>query len=593
MKHTFQILIITSCLGLSSISFGHETNPPRDHRHVNGNNNDTSEGNIQWISDGANVGAENEASSGQDRTAASTSTPLQNGCSFNQNGEITCSNEEQQSRNLSQGQACDTRLVNGRMRLDAARLVPPPNREAAKMREWGALNQGLDCRKLELASKANSEMLSAERDMAASQDRRITCIKKGGYTLDWKSCKSGLDAYNMVVVADAALNLTQQIRTSQSTQRLNNQVAEEIQSGNAQNAAYDATVQHNKNLANMNMEKAAAYTAALGLLGSKIAGWQSKSDGALGKLCGNQNVVVEPGTPEPAAQMTRIDVRVLPHIDCMTALRSIRNSSEVFANDSGKAALVAAFMEYMAKAVQAGLAAKNLSNIAKQVEQVKNGTEDLGPTMFERCSIAPNDPACLQAGPRVPGEEFTGGEISIGENFNNAFGNNLEETASVGFDSEDLTPGESVANAGNPFEDAAKEASGILEQAPAANFQPGSAPGGGGGGGAGGGLGGGGVSLGNDLKGPEAEKTAEVDAAKSSGNYNFAGGGGFQAIKAGKEDANPFASLFDSKSQGGVGEDRSFASDDIGGKDSGLFLRISRRYGKISGEKRIQATNLE
>jgi hypothetical protein len=447
------------------------------------------------------------------------------------------------------------------------------------------------CRAYEIAAAANGEGFSEENETAISQDRRIVCVRRGTHVADWKSCKSGKDAYDMVVIADAALNMTQQVRTAQSTRKMNNQMAEEISAGNAQNAAYDATIQHNQNLANMNKEKVAAYTAALGLLGSKIASWQGKSDGALERLCGNvnQNNFRAPiSSPTMATENPSIPLPTSK--TCIDYLKSVRSS--LFANDSGKAALVAAFMEYMQKAIAAGMAAKNLSNIAKQVEQVKNGTEDLGPTMFERCSVAPNDPACMQGGPRVPGQEYVGGEISIGENFNNAFGNNLEETPNVGFDNPDLTPGESVADAGNPFEDAAKEASGILDKAPAANFQPGSAPSGGGGG-AGGGLGGGGVSLGNDLKGPEAEKTAEVKADGTGGKYNFTGGGGFQAIKQGKEDANPFASLFDSKSQGGVGEDRSFASDDIGGKDSGLFLRISRRYGKISGEKRIEATNLE
>lgn len=453
-----------------------------------------------------------------------------------------------------------------------------------------------NCRAYEIAAAANGENLLEENEVIQSQDRRIVCVRRGTHVLDWKSCKEGKDAYDMVLIADAGLNLTQQVRTAQSTQRMNNQMAEEIQAGNAQNAAYDATIQHNRNLANMNKEKVAAYTAALGFLGSKIAAWQGKSDNALRNVCGNVQPSILPTqlvtTKEQAIAPSAPPTGQLPSTkNCFDYLKSVRGS--LFANDSGKAALVAAFMEYMQKAIAAGIAAKNLSNIAKQVEQVKTGTEDLGPTMFERCSVAPNDPACQQGGPRIPGQEYVGGEISIGENFNNAFGDSLQETPNVGFETDDLTPGESVASSGNPFEDAAREASGILEEAPAANVQPGSAPGGGGGGGAGGGLGGGGVSLGNDLKGPEAEKTAEVKADGVGGKYNFAGGGGFQAIKQGKDDANPFASLFDSKSQGGVEQDRTFASDDIGGKDSGLFLRISKRYGKISGEKRIEATNLE
>lgn len=489
---------------------------------------------------------------------------------------------------------CDEKLETSRNAWNAAKTAISTNPAGADT-AFQNLNSTMlnNCRAYELAASANGEDLREEDEVIQSQDRRIVCVRRGTHVLDWKSCKAGKDAYDMVLIADAGLNLTQQVRTAQSTQRMNNQMAEEIAAGNAQNAAYDATIQHNQNLANLNKEKVAAYTAALGLLGSKIAAWQGKSDGALQRACGNVQPSVQPaGVITTAPQAVTPATPSLPskYATCVEYLKTVRSS--LFANDSGKAALVTAFMEYMQKAITAGIAAKNLSNIAKQVEQVKNGTEDLGPTMFERCSVAPNDPACLQAGPRVPGQEYVGGEISLGDNFNNAFGENLEDTASVGFETEDLTPGDAVASAGNPFEDAAKEASGILEEAPAANFQPGSAPGGGGGG-AGGGLGGGGVSLGNDLAGPQAEKTAEVNAEKSGGNYQFAGGGGFQAVKAGKEDANPFASLFDAKSQGGVGEDRSFASDDIGGKDSGLFLRISRRYGKISGEKRIEAANLE
>ena len=118
-------------------------------------------------------------------------------------------------------------------------------------------------------------------------------------------------------------------------------------------------------------------------------------------------------------------------------------------------------------------------------------------------------------------------------------------------------------------------------------------PAGGGGGGVGGGLGGGGgASLGNDLQGEDKDKKAkEIDANKLAGNYNSVGGKGFSAVAGGKED-NPFKDLFDSKSSGGVEEDRSIASDD-GGKDSGLFQRISSRMTQVVAEKRIEAGNLE
>lgn len=496
------------------------------------------------------------------------------------NVETVCPNQGQPT-GRSQSQRCVAALNSARMNYEAALQVTPPQAQtAAKNSAITQLNQQKFCRQLEITSVANGSSLNDGPDQTVSMDRRVVCQKAGGYTLDWQSCKNGVNAYNLILGADKALDMVQQVQAQQNSRKLGEEYAQAAQEGAGQDAAYEAMVQERRKMASMHEQKAVAYLAAVAALGNSIMRWQGKSEGAVSRLCS--------GYREGGRESD-----LLPQETCPNAISQVKGTSGVFANDAGKAALVQAFMEYMAKAIKAKMDANQLRNIAKQISDVKNDVQDLGPTMFERCSVAPNDPACQQAGgPRIPGQEFTGGDFSIGENFNNSFGDPLQETPNVDFDPENLTPGGAVASAGNPFEDAAKEASGILDKAPAANFQPGSTPGGGGGG-AGGGLGGGGASLGNDLNGPEGEKTAEVKAEKSGGNYNFAGGGGFQAIKPGKEDANPFASLFDSKSQGGVGEDRSFASDDIGGKDSGLFLRISRRYGKISGEKRIEAMNLE
>ncbi len=58
------------------------------------------------------------------------------------------------------------------------------------------------------------------------------------------------------------------------------------------------------------------------------------------------------------------------------------------------------------------------------------------------------------------------------------------------------------------------------------------------------------------------------------------------------KDDNPFANLFDGKGGGKLEEDRSIASE-IDGQDSGLFSKISKRYGLIQADKRIEAKNLE
>lgn len=488
----------------------------------------------------------------------------------------------------------------------ADRATPAGIDLANKQRQLGekvvALEMNANCRSLEIASAANKESLDQERDSFVSSDQKIGCSKAGGYTLDWQSCKSAVSAYNMVVTAEATMDLAHQVRTAQSTNKMSREVASRAAEGDAQNAAFDASIKHKQNLSNMNKEKLAGYVAAMGVLGSKIYTWQDKSVSDLQKLCaGVDRTMMGPAPIDSKnAETVTLDkakLQLMPQVlpaECPKKLAAIRR--ETFSNEPAKGLLTAAFMQYMQKAALAGFASNELDKLAKKVEQAKNGTEDPGPGMFDRCAVAPNDPACGPTGPRTPGSEYTGGDFSIGEGIgSNAFGPDaLTDTEIKLEDPLALPEGEKISDASSPFVDEAKEASGIMDPAGAANAQASGGAGSGGGGGGSGGGGGGSASLGSDLQGPDAgNKDANVKAGKSGGNYNFAGGGGFQAVKPMKDDANPFSSLFDSKSQGGLEEDRSIASDDIGGKDSGLFLRISRRYNKITDDKRIEALNLE
>jgi hypothetical protein len=207
---------------------------------------------------------------------------------------------------------------------------------------------------------------------------------------------------------------------------------------------------------------------------------------------------------------------------------------------------------------------------------------------------------CKQNGPRnIKGASFAGGknDFGAGTGTNQEF--NFDPTGSGGIGSDPLAPGvsdtEKVGDVASPFEQAAKDASGILDPAAAASVTPGSqnsAPDGGGGGGGGGG---GSASLGDDLAGAKAEDNSDPDikTTKVSGKYK-SGKGGFQAVKggSGSDDANPFASLFDDKGEaGGIEEDDSIAAD--GGVDSGLFQKISKKYGQVQQDKRLDSQNLE
>jgi hypothetical protein len=508
--------------------------------------------------------------------------------------------EMQASKGASLGEKCYVSLTNGRNSFASQQqsllaATPPQTPQVGALIKQFNEDLSYDrCRNLEVTAVANGGDLNGDGNMAVSQDKRIQCQKVGDFTLDWKSCKSGLDAYNMIVIADAALDLTQKIRTQQQNQQMSQQVAARSAQGDMQNAALDASIQANNSLANMNKEKAAAYMAAVGLLGSKIAGWQGKSDGALGKICSSNPP--KSAVPLPPNSVLNPNVKnFLPEKKtCLEALQKVRNSDAVFANESAKAQLVGAFMEYMQKAAAAGMAAKQLSNIAKAVEQVKQGTETNEPSTFDRCVVAPNDPACQTPGSRTPAQEYAGGDFSVDGLGSNMIGGNPLEDTEIKMGDPTALP-DKVGDASSPFADKAKDADGILNPAPAASLGSGAANGMqsgamGGMGGRGGGAGG--AALGNDLKGPETPKQNDVKANQVGGAYKFTGGQGFKAVAASK-DNNPFSSLFDSKSQGGLEEDRSIASDDIGGKDSGLFMRISKRYGKVQSDKRIEALNLE
>jgi len=179
----------------------------------------------------------------------------------------------------------------------------------------------------------------------------------------------------------------------------------------------------------------------------------------------------------------------------------------------------------------------------------------------------------------------------------NAFslGGESEVTPEMG-DATNIDENAPIAGVNSPFVDDAKIAKGILDPAGAAQMQATGGAAGGGGAGGGGAGGGGGASLGSDLNGAnkDGDKEAQIKTNKVSGTYSQGSGGGYKGVGKSKDDANPFASLFDAKgSGGGVEEDRSIASGDIDGASSGLFQKISKRYNQIQADKRIEAKNLE
>lgn len=425
------------------------------------------------------------------------------------------------------------------------------------------------CKGLNSLAEANGEKIKNYSQPSYAVKGNFSCVMKAGYTMDYKYCMDALNALNFVYNAEAALELQQQIRTEFKQTSIQKEANKKAAVGDIQTGMFDATIETNKHMKAMMQEKAVAFSAAVAALGKTYASWPKKE--ALLEKCTAKKEECEAASS---------------------------NEGELFANDASKIALISVITEYGTKAAMAVAAANNYKTKADAVAAAKAGvtSNDGEDVMMERCVFNPTDPLCAKTGNRVSGQSYQQGDFSMGDGTSNTFsmGTGSDEFGIDG-DPSTVSDDTNVTAANSPFEEDAKAANDILNPASAAAVQPGGGANGGGGG-AGGGMGGGSASLGSDLAGAEADpnKEANIKSTKASGDYNFGGGGGFKAVKGGKDEKNPFASLFDAKTSGSaIEEDRSIASGDIDGKASGLFQKISKRYNQISSDKRIEAKNLE
>lgn len=524
-------------------------------------------------------------------------TQGQGGSTQTGNGQANTpgADDEQQGERLASaragaGEKCEIEIDNHKRNL--ARYRQLQNASPAPATPPTPPTRSEDLEKCLLLGKMGG-LEDYEKEITESQDKKIQCKAFGSYTLDYGGCKSAAKTYDFVLVAEKGLELTQQVRTDQKNQNLQKKVVTESQNGAGQTVAYDAAIESNQHQKAMQQEKAITYSAAVAALiaaytripGENIAQKKCMEGAQAGG--GNQQP-----QPQPQQALTGAEIKPVETF-CGKAIGKFK--SKLIANQSAKGALAAAIMEFTAKGIAAGIKMGQFDNAAQNVAKAKTAIgEEETDMMVERCNFNPTDPACSPAGTRTPGQSFSQGDFSFGgEGENNAFGGDPTTDTATDVADTAIDDKNSVAGVNSPFADDIKDAKGILNPAAAAVAKAGGA-GAQGGGGGGGGLGGGSASLGSDLAGAdkEGDKEAQIKAGKVSGTYGAAGGGGFKGIGKGKDD-NPFSSLFDQKGGGGMEEDRSIASGDIDGSASGLFQKISKRYGQVSADKRIEAKNLE
>lgn len=434
-----------------------------------------------------------------------------------------------------------------------------------------------ECKTLAKLSGGKIESFSAadvRANVKASANGKIQCVLKASYTFDYDGCEKAVNLYNYVLAAETAMNLQQQVRAEVNSKKLQEEAVAKAAAGDYQVGALDANERSQRFSASLYKERVLAFSGAVAALAAAIR--TIPGEKKVQEKCNEQPSDIAPG-------------------DCMANYK--RHKGTILANGQATNTFIMELARYTAEVARSLAEMKKSEANANISNKMKNSLEDMtdDQKLFEDCVLNPTDPKCAINRNRNPIDQVADGGINFGgEGSNNAFdlngdgGNFFEEGKDTSFDDKE------IASVNSPFSEEAKAAQGILDPAAAANVQFGSggANGGGGGGSAGGGGGGGAPAAGA----PEGEEQVAGMTPKS-GDVEFekAGGKGFSAVGKGKDaNANPFASLFDSKgSGGGIEEDRSIASGDISGQSSGLFQKISKRYGQIQADKRVQTNNVE
>jgi hypothetical protein len=488
---------------------------------------------------------------------------------------LLAENNSNNSSSNSLGANCITTIENAKKERKAANAEVTP---------LGS------CEKFNVLAIMNGEPM-ADSDSSATIDGKIQCKKSGGYTMDYNDCSRVSGLYNGVIMAEQAMFATQKIILTESNIKQNKEIEAAKAKGDLQYGAIEAVIERNKLNKKMHDTQAITYSSAVGALSSGIIAWQKK--GSLGKMCEKDFERIQKSVAKDLYYTN------FTPVECKAIVEEYKKSSIVFQNNGAKARFLAEIGIFLQKAAEA----KRLAGISADVGQrLKNApsSKDVDTTVFDPCMTNANGVACKANGPRnIKGGTFAGSQNNFGTGTGTNQDFNFDPNGPAGLGGIDplgnASNPEKVGDVSSPFEQAAKDASGILDPAGLANVNPGSqssAPDGGGGGGGGGGS----ASLGDDLAGAKAEDNSDPDikTTKVSGNYKAGGKSGFQAVKGGSsgDDANPFASMFDDKGEaGGIEEDRSIASD--GGQDSGLFQKISKKYGQVQQDNRLDSQNLE
>ena len=432
-----------------------------------------------------------------------------------------------------------------------------------------------------------------------SLDGRLRCVRAKPWTQDYRACRGMVLTYNGFIAGEQVKGVASQgwsmVRQNQIREETANEMGNagkdddgQINPDQAQtdqvNAGINAQQKTYKHLRDKEHMNLGFHSAQAGTLTTLLAKYPTPNK--FSRKCESED-----GNALDAECTASWSM----NLDESGAIKY-----GLFPNQQVKRMMWGQVMQAGAKAALAALKANAYKSRIGDLEKYKSAFNDVNKDNVKKtesdymvgyCSLNPTAPGCRPKGPRVQGNsEFSNGAISMNGNTGGQYGFNNNEGSFGEFEEgDDSSAAQKRAIAdlnGVMDQDSAGSFNNDFKKVGAGKFSR-SGPGSGGAGGSGGGGGGGGSAYNGAGAGGGAAGGNNSAFGGVNSKVSYKAGGGFKSGKGRssgkKKSANPFSSLFGNK------KSRAVASqvNDIAPKHSGLFDKISKRYGKLQKDNRL------
>jgi hypothetical protein len=433
--------------------------------------------------------------------------------------------------------------------------------------------RGLDAVK----TKLNADT-SDDGEVVLWNNPNMKCEYKGGLAIDYKDCKQIVNKYNQGFIAEQGFKVAGEAQRIGAQRNAAQQAADP---NNLQTGALDAMGTVIEKEKSIQTQMAGFYTAYAGVIGGYLIAWKTPK-------------WLESEEHKCATELDEVSCKALEDVILGAGMEGY-----YFPNQGYKGHFTAEMIKHAGNSTMHGVLAGQYKKAGDDIDKAKEDVYDLQQREqdligLDDCVANPDQPGCNGSGGgrrQIEGVEFGG--IEFGGGANSAFNPQALDSGSGGITGNRGTISDadasSIASGLENFAD--KGASAPKDVAPGAAASKFGGNGGGAGGGGGGGGGGGAAPGLSNINRGGGSKDSGIKIGSSSmkfGKGGFATGG----RGAAKSNKNPFSGLLGKKKgkKGGVKVERGLASG-IDAKGSKLFEKISKRYGKVIKDNRLEKSD--